>query len=102
MSGARTRSAAFLQQQQQATTGQSMQSPEDGERYKFLENMGSRLKSVYKALDRETGRMVAMKRVRCDGMVPGTAINGEGFHPGSLRELSVLQTLSHPSTVKML
>jgi len=80
-----------------------LRSPAPSERFVVMRNMGSRLKSVYEAKDTLTGKMVALKRVRCDGTIPGTTTAfGEGFHPGSLRELSVLQTLAHPSTVKML
>lgn len=63
-------------------------------RYKKLEKLGEGTYGVvYKAKDRETGAILALKKIRLeheDEGVPSTAI----------REISLLKELHHPNIVK--
>ena len=48
--------------------------------------------SVYKARDRDTGELVALKRIRLDD---------EGLPNTTIREISLLKRLSHPNVVRL-
>ena len=48
---------------------------------------------VYKARDIETGKIVALKKIRLE-------VEDEGVPSTALREISVLKTLEHPNVVK--
>jgi serine/threonine protein kinase len=52
--------------------------------------------TVYRAVDRESGRMVALKRVILHNE------KQDGFPLTSLREIAALKKLSHPNCVKLL
>ena len=64
------------------------------ERYQKLEKVGEGTYGVvYKAKDRMTGEIVALKKIRLeaeDEGIPGTAI----------REISLLKELQHPNIVR--
>jgi len=49
---------------------------------------------VYKALDKQTGNFVALKKIRLDN-------EDEGVPSTSLREISLLKELNHPNIVKL-
>lgn len=49
---------------------------------------------VYKARDKNTNEIVALKRVKIDN-------NQEGFPLTSLREITILMKLNHPNIVKI-
>lgn len=52
---------------------------------------------VYKARDRDTGAIVALKRIKMEGAVGG----GDGFPLTSLREINILLACHHPSIVNV-
>ena len=52
---------------------------------------------VYKARDRESGAIVALKRIKMEGAVGG----GDGFPLTSLREINILLACHHPSIVNV-
>lgn len=59
------------------------------ERYEKLEKVGEgAYGKVYKAIDRVTGQLVALKKSRLE-------MDEEGVPPSSLREVALLQMLSH-------
>ncbi len=67
------------------------------DRYQKLEKSGSTLGEgtygvVYKARDKNTGEVVALKRIRLE-------IEDEGIPSTTLREISVLRQLKHPNIV---
>ncbi|KAJ1501257.1 cyclin-dependent serine/threonine protein kinase [Coelomomyces lativittatus] len=66
------------------------------EKYQKIEKLGEGTYGiVYKAQHRETGSIVALKRIRLD--------NGEEGVPGTaLREISLLKDLNHPNIVKLI
>jgi serine/threonine protein kinase len=47
---------------------------------------------VYKAQDRQTGELVALKKIRLEG-------EDEGVPSTALREISLLKELQHPNVV---
>lgn len=51
---------------------------------------------VYKAKDKKTGEIVALKKVKMD-----IDRDGDGFPLSSLREINILLSLSHPSVVNV-
>ena len=53
--------------------------------------------SVYKARDRETGGLVALKRVK----LGGSGFDREGMPLTSLREIALLRRLRHPNVVRL-
>lgn len=64
-------------------------------RYKKLVVLGEGTYGrVYKAYDKETQQYVAVKKCLMD-------LTTEGFPPTALREVSFLQSLNHPSVVKL-
>ena len=48
---------------------------------------------MYKALDRGTGKTVAMKKIRLEA-------EDEGVPSTAIREISLLKELSHPNVVR--
>lgn len=69
------------------------------DRYQKLEKSGSTLGEgtygvVYKARDKNTGEVVALKRIRLE-------IEDEGIPSTTLREISVLRQLKHPNIVML-
>lgn len=78
-----------MQQPQQTT-----KSIKNLDKYERLEKLGEGTYGVvYKALNKETGEMVAIKKIRLekeDDGVPSTAI----------REISLLKNLKHPNIVE--
>lgn len=86
---------AAAHQQQYANIGKSITKPASQiERYKKLEKLGEGTYGVvYKAQDKVTGEIVALKKIRLekeDDGVPSTAI----------REISLLKSLKHPNVVE--
>jgi cyclin-dependent kinase len=67
-----------------------------GERYRKLEKIGEGTYGVvYKAEDRVTGEIVALKRIRLD------ATDDEGIPGTAIREIALLKELQHPNIVRM-
>ncbi|KAF7812531.1 putative serine/threonine-protein kinase [Senna tora] len=69
--------------------------PKSAESYKMIDKVGQGTYSnVYKARDRDTGEIVALKKVRFDTS-----------HPESIkfmaREITILQRLDHPNVIKL-
>lgn len=65
------------------------------ERYKKVEKIGEGTYGVvYKAKDRETGNMVALKKIRLEA-------EDEGVPSTAIREISLLKELSHPNVVNL-
>lgn len=59
------------------------------EKYEKLEKVGEgTYGKVYKAQDKKTGKLVALKKTRLE-------MDEEGIPPTALREISLLQLLSH-------
>ncbi|VDP04145.1 unnamed protein product [Soboliphyme baturini] len=50
---------------------------------------------VYKARNKKTDKIVALKKIRLD-------VNGEGVPSSSLREIALLRDLDHPNVVRLL
>ncbi|VDI80995.1 Hypothetical predicted protein, partial [Mytilus galloprovincialis] len=50
---------------------------------------------VYKARDKTTGRLVALKKIRLDA-------ESEGVPSTAIREISLLKELDHPTVVRLL
>ncbi len=68
------------------------------ERYQKQETIGEGTYGVvYKGLDRQTGRTVAIKKVKSLEDEPD-----EGIPATTLREVSALKQLSHPNVVELL
>jgi len=70
------------------------------ERYQKIEKPGANLGEgtygvVYKALDKQTDEIVALKRIRLD-------IEDEGIPSTALREISLLRELNHENIVKLM
>jgi serine/threonine protein kinase len=64
-------------------------------KYQVLEKIGEGTYGVvYKAKDRQTGRYMALKKIRLEG-------EDEGIPPTSIREISLLKELDHPNIVKL-
>ncbi|PRP89625.1 cyclin-dependent kinase 2-like [Planoprotostelium fungivorum] len=64
-------------------------------KYEILEKLGEGTYGmVYRARDRETDRIVALKRIRLDS-------DNEGIPATSLREISLLKELDHPNIVRL-
>jgi len=81
--------------QQYANIGKSITKPASHiDKYKKLEKLGEGTYGVvYKAQDKVTGEIVALKKIRLekeDDGVPSTAI----------REISLLKSLKHPNIVE--
>lgn len=81
--------------QQYANIGKSITKPASHiDKYKKLEKLGEGTYGVvYKAQDKATGEIVALKKIRLekeDDGVPSTAI----------REISLLKSLKHPNIVE--
>lgn len=49
---------------------------------------------VYKALDSQTGRLVALKKIRLDN-------ESEGVPSTAIREISLLKDLNHPAIIQL-
>lgn len=63
-------------------------------KYQILEKIGEGTYGVvYKAKDKNTGRIVALKKIRLDS-------EDEGVPSTSIREISLLKELRHPNIVK--
>ena len=75
-------------------TAHTTKSIKNLEKYERLEKLGEGTYGVvYKALNKETGELVAIKKIRLekeDDGVPSTAI----------REISLLKNLKHPNIVE--
>eukprot|EP00996_Jenningsia_fusiforme_P000521 NODE_1461_length_1522_cov_354.034623_g1319_i0.p2 GENE.NODE_1461_length_1522_cov_354.034623_g1319_i0~~NODE_1461_length_1522_cov_354.034623_g1319_i0.p2 ORF type:complete len:308 (-),score=58.75 NODE_1461_length_1522_cov_354.034623_g1319_i0:463-1386(-) len=68
---------------------------DQGDRYEKFEILGEGTYGVvYKARDRISGEIVALKKIRLDGM-------DEGIPATALREISVLKALQHPNIVDL-
>jgi cyclin-dependent kinase len=66
------------------------------DRYRKLEKIGEGTYGVvYKAEDRVTGEIVAMKRIRLD------ATDDEGIPGTAIREIALLKELQHPNIVRL-
>lgn len=64
------------------------------ERYQKLAKVGEGTYGVvYKARDRNTGDVVALKRIRLDA-------EDEGIPSTAIREIALLKELQHPNIVK--
>jgi serine/threonine protein kinase len=64
------------------------------EKYQKIEKVGEGTYGVvYKAQNKETGEIVALKRIRLDN-------EEEGVPCTAIREISLLKELKHPSIVK--
>jgi len=69
---------------------------DDMERYRKLEKIGEGTYGVvYKAEDRVTGEIVALKRIRLD------LADDEGIPGTAIREIALLKELQHPNIVRM-
>nr|XP_027189863.1 probable serine/threonine-protein kinase At1g54610 isoform X2 [Cicer arietinum] len=69
--------------------------PKSAESYKMIDKVGQGTYSnVYKALDRDTGDIVALKKVRFNTSEPGSI-------KFMAREITILQRLDHPNVVKL-
>ncbi|XP_045809245.1 probable serine/threonine-protein kinase At1g54610 [Trifolium pratense] len=69
--------------------------PKSAESYKMIDKVGQGTYSnVYKALDRETGDIVALKKVRFNTSEPESI-------KFMAREITILQKLDHPNVVKL-
>ncbi|KIY92023.1 hypothetical protein MNEG_15941 [Monoraphidium neglectum] len=65
------------------------------ERYEKLERVGEGTYGVvYKALDRVTGAIVALKKIRLEQ-------EEEGVPSTAIREISLLKELNHPNVVRL-
>ena len=63
-------------------------------KYQLIEKIGEGTYGVvYKAKDRVTGRIMALKKIRLDS-------EDEGVPSTSIREISLLKELDHPNVVK--
>jgi serine/threonine protein kinase len=63
-------------------------------KYQILEKIGEGTYGVvYKAKDRVTGRIMALKKIRLDS-------EDEGVPPTSIREITLLKELNHPNIVR--
>lgn len=66
----------------------------DLSRYKKLEKVGEGTYGVvYKALDRETGETIALKKIRLED-------EEEGIPSTAIREIALLKELEHPNIVR--
>uniref|UniRef100_A0A914HUF7 Glutathione reductase n=1 Tax=Globodera rostochiensis TaxID=31243 RepID=A0A914HUF7_GLORO len=66
------------------------------DKYRIIEQVGEgTYGQVYKASDSQTGRMVALKKVRLEN-------EKEGFPITAVREIKILRQLDHPNIVKLL
>ncbi|KAI3410105.1 Cyclin-dependent kinase 12 [Globodera pallida] len=66
------------------------------DKYRIIEQVGEgTYGQVYKASDAQTGRMVALKKVRLEN-------EKEGFPITAVREIKILRQLDHPNIVKLL
>jgi serine/threonine protein kinase len=64
------------------------------ERYQNLEKIGEgTYGKVYKAKDRQTGAIVALKKIRLEAP-------DEGIPSTAIREISLLKELRHPNIVR--
>ena len=64
------------------------------ERYQRLEKIGEGIYGqVYKAKDRRTDTIIALKRIRLEA-------EGEGIPSTAIREISLLKELRHPNIVR--
>ena len=64
------------------------------ERYQRLEKIGEgTYGQVYKAKDRRTDTIIALKRIRLEA-------EGEGIPSNAIREISLLKELRHPNIVR--
>jgi cyclin-dependent kinase len=64
------------------------------ERYQKLEKIGEGTYGiVYKAKDRVTGQIIALKRIRLEA-------EDEGIPSTAIREISLLKELQHPNIVR--
>ncbi|BAT94340.1 hypothetical protein LR48_Vigan02g200300 [Vigna angularis] len=69
--------------------------PRSAESYKMIDKVGQGTYSnVYKALDRDTGEIVALKKVRFNTSEPESI-------KFMAREITILQRLDHPNVVKL-
>lgn len=65
------------------------------ERYQKIEKVGEGTYGVvYKARDRNTGEILALKKIRLES-------EDEGVPSTAIREISLLKTLQHPNVVKL-
>eukprot|EP01114_Cavostelium_apophysatum_P001683 TRINITY_DN11465_c0_g1_i1.p1 TRINITY_DN11465_c0_g1~~TRINITY_DN11465_c0_g1_i1.p1 ORF type:complete len:310 (+),score=30.81 TRINITY_DN11465_c0_g1_i1:64-930(+) len=65
-------------------------------RYQVLEKVGEGTYGiVYKAKDKETGQIVALKKIRLD-------LEDQGVPSTTLREVALLRELEHPNVVRLL
>jgi cyclin-dependent kinase 3 len=81
-----------LQQHQPSSRG----GVSSGERYELQEVLGEGTYGiVYRAIDRETGQTVALKKMRLDR-------TEEGIPQTALREVSILQEIHHTNVVNLL
>ena len=64
------------------------------ERYQKLEKIGEGTYGVvYKAKDRKSGKIIALKRIRLEA-------EDEGIPSTAIREISLLKELRHPNIVR--
>lgn len=79
---------------QQQPQGPLHHQPQTVERYERLERVGEGTYGVvYKARDRGTGAVVALKRIRLEQ-------EEEGVPSTAIREISLLKELAHPNVVR--
>lgn len=68
----------------------------NADKYRIIEQVGEgTYGQVYKASDDQTGRTVALKKVRLEN-------EKEGFPITAVREIKILRQLDHPNIVKLL
>jgi serine/threonine protein kinase len=75
-------------------TGSASKASQPLLKYQLMEKLGEGTYGVvYKAKDRVTGKILALKKIRLDS-------EDEGVPSTSIREIALLKELNHPNIVK--